>query len=34
MGKTKELINQLTEAELNSLEILYEVIGPQCDNSK
>lgn len=31
MGKVKELLMQLNEQELNDLEILYEVIYPECD---
>lgn len=34
MGRTKELLNNITQSELEDLEILYEVIGPECDNSK
>jgi len=34
MGRTKELLNNVTQSELEDLEILYEVIGPECDNSK
>lgn len=34
MGRTKELLNNITQSELKDLEILYEVIGPECDNSK
>ena len=34
MGKTKELLNNITPAELKDLEILYEIIGPECDDSK
>ncbi len=34
MGKTKELLNHITQAELEDLEILYEIIGPECDDSK
>jgi hypothetical protein len=33
MSKTKEYLNQLTEEQLSNLQILYEVIGPECDNS-
>jgi hypothetical protein len=33
MSKTKEYLNQLTEEQLIDLQILYEVIGPECDNS-
>lgn len=34
MGRTKELLNNITQSELEDLEILYEVIGPEYDNSK
>ena len=34
MGRTKELLNNVTQSELEDLEILYEIIGPECDNSK
>jgi len=34
MGKTKDLLNYITPAELEDLEILYEIIGPECDDSK
>ena len=34
MGRTKELLNNVTQSELEDLQILYEVIGPECDNSK
>ena len=34
MGKTKDLLNHITNAELQDLEILYEIIGPECDDSK
>lgn len=34
MGKTKEQLNNITPSELEDLEILYEIIGPECDDSK
>ena len=34
MGKTKEQLNHITQSELDDLEILYEIIGPECDDSK
>lgn len=34
MGRTKDLLNNITPNELENLEILYEVIGPECDDSK
>ena len=43
MGKTKDLLDHITKAEgnydgadtkLEDLEILYEIIGPECDDSK
>ena len=34
MGKTKEQLNHITQSELEDLEILYEIIGPKCDDSK
>lgn len=34
MGATKDQLNQITPAELEDLEILYEIIGPECDDSK
>ena len=34
MGATKDQLNHITPAELEDLEILYEIIGPECDNSK
>ena len=34
MGKTKDLLDLITSAELQDLEILYEIIGPECDDSK
>jgi hypothetical protein len=34
MGKTKDLLNQYTADEIKDLEILYEVIGPECDDSE
>jgi hypothetical protein len=33
MGKTKDLLDHITKQELEDLEILYEVIGPECDDS-
>jgi len=33
MGKTKDLLDHITKEELEDLEILYEVIGPECDDS-
>lgn len=33
MGKTKEYLYHIYPAELEDLEILYEVIGPECDDS-
>lgn len=34
MSKTKELLLNITPDELKDLEILYEIIGPECDDSK
>jgi len=34
MGATKDQLNHITPAELEDLEILYEIIGPKCDDSK
>jgi hypothetical protein len=34
MGKTKQQLNYITQSELEDLEILYEIIGPECDDSK
>ena len=34
MSKTKEQLNHITQSELEDLEILYEIIGPECDDSK
>lgn len=34
MGATKNQLNHITPAELEDLEILYEIIGPECDDSK
>lgn len=34
MSKTKQFLNHITPAELEDLEILYEIIGPECDDSK
>jgi len=34
MGATKDQLNHITPAELKDLEILYEIIGPECDDSK
>jgi hypothetical protein len=34
MGKTKDLLDHITKAELEDLEILYEIIGPECDDSE
>jgi len=39
MGRTKDLLMQMNEAELNNLEIIYEVIQPidnssKCDDSQ
>ena len=34
MGATKDQLNHITPAELENLEILYEIIGPECDDSK
>ena len=34
MGNTKEQLNHITQSELEDLEILYEIIGPECDDSK
>jgi len=34
MGATKDQLNHITPAELEDLQILYEIIGPECDNSK
>jgi len=34
MSKTKDLLDHITTAELQDLEILYEIIGPECDDSK
>jgi hypothetical protein len=32
MGKTKQLLENMTKEELLNMQILYEVIGPECDN--
>jgi len=34
MIKIKDLLNQYTPDEIKDLEILYEIIGPECDDSK
>lgn len=34
MGATKDQLNHITPAELEDLKILYEIIGPECDDSK
>ena len=34
MGRTKELLDQLTEEQLRELEILHEIIGAECDDSE
>lgn len=34
MSKTKDLLNQYTAEEIKDLEILYEIIGPECDDNK
>jgi len=33
MGRTKELLYHITQSELEDLQILYEVLGPECDDS-
>ena len=32
MGRTKDLLDHMTKEELLNMQILYEVIGPECDN--
>lgn len=34
MGKTKDLLDHTNPADLEDLQILYEIIGPECDDSK
>ncbi len=34
MGRTKDLLMQMNEIELNNLQIIYEVIQPVESNSK
>ena len=34
MGATKNQLYHITPAELEDLEILFEIIGPECDDSK
>jgi hypothetical protein len=32
MGRTKDLLDHMTKEELLNMQILYEVIGAECDN--
>lgn len=34
MGRTKELLNHLTDEQLKELEIMHEIIGAECDDSE
>jgi hypothetical protein len=32
MGRTKDLLDHMTKEELLNMQILYEVIGAECDD--